>query len=362
MIVNDPKQDLNVVIIGYGLAGETFHAPLIAATKGLKVAAIVTSNPERQDKAKGEFPQAEIVASAEDIWQQASKYDLVVIASPNATHAPLARAAMESGLSVVVDKPLALSVKEAEELIKVSERTGKLLTVFQNRRWDNDFLTVKKIIDEDLLGSITRFESRFERYRAQIRPQAWREAGSVEDGGGLLFDLGSHLIDQALVLFGEPERVYAEMFERRAGARVDDDTFVAITFKNGVVAHLWMSLVARIHGMRMKLRGMKGTYEKFGLDPQEDALRAGLRPGDPNWGMVAKDKWGRVVTDVDGLTVEGVIEMPPGSYEAFYSLLRDAIISGGKPPVDPRDAVRTLKVIELAVRSAKSNEALVCSV
>ena len=362
VILNDGKQrdSLSVAIIGYGVAGEIFHAPLVAATPGMHVAAIVTSNVERKAKAKGDFPQASVVDSAEDIWGNAGKYDLVVVASPNRTHVPLARAAMEAGCAVVVDKPIATTVKEAEELIKVSERTGKLLTVFQNRRWDNDFLTVKRIIREDLLGAVTRFESRYERYRPQIRPNAWREAGTVEDGSGLLFDLGSHLIDQALVLFGEPERVYAEMFKRRPGAQVDDDTFVALTFKNGVVAHLWVSAVARIHGLRLKLRGMKGTYEKFGMDGQEDALRAGLRPGDANWGTVAKDKWGRLVTDVDGLVIDGALEMAPGSYETFYALLRDAITSGGKPPVDPQDAVRVLKVIELAMRSANTQEVLAC--
>src|SRR5258707_14248002 len=252
---------LRVAIIGYGLAGSVFHAPLIDSTPGMSVAAIVTSNPERQERAHRDFPAAAVLSSADQLWLDSSLYDLVVVAAPNRSHVPLGIAAMNAGFPVVIDKPMAASVNDAEQLIATSKETGKLLTVFQNRRWDNDFLTVRRLLDAtpDLLGPITRFESRFERYRADPRAGAWRELPDQEEAGGLLYDLGSHLIDQALQLFGQPVRVYTEMDQRRTGARVDDDTFIALQFPSGVRAHLWMSSVARIPGPRILIRGLRGS-------------------------------------------------------------------------------------------------------
>jgi scyllo-inositol 2-dehydrogenase (NADP+) len=346
---------LSVAIIGYGLAGAVFHAPLVSSTPGMKVAAIVTSNPQRQERARRDFPSAVILPTAEDLWRNPSYYDLVVVATPNRMHVPLGIGAMNAGLPVVIDKPMAASVADAEQLIAISEQTGKLLTVFQNRRWDNDFLTVRQLLDADLdlLGPITRFESRFERYRAAPRPDAWRELASPEEAGGLLYDLGSHLIDQALVLFGWPRRVYAEVETRRPNAQVDDDTFVALQFASGVHAHLWMSAVTRIAGPRMRISGLRGTYEKWGLDPQEDALSSGLRPGDRGWGLEPRERWGRLSTDVGRVHIDGTVDMLPGAYERYYELLRDALIEVGPPPVNPADAVATLRVIEAAQQSAR---------
>src|SRR6185312_706725 len=349
-------QPLRVAIIGYGLAGSVFHAPLIAATSGMAVTAIVTSNPERQQKASRDFPAATILDSAEELWRNPSHYDLVVVASPNRTHVPLGIAAKRAGHPVVIDKPMAASVADAERLIATSKDTDKLLTVFQNRRWDNDFLTVRQLLDAapELLGPITRFESRYERYRAAPRAGAWRELADQKEAGGLLYDLGSHLIDQALQLFGQPIRVYAEIDLRRPGAQVDDDTFVALQFSSGVRAHLWMRSVARIPGPPILLRGLRGTYEKWGLDPQEDALRSGMRPGDNGWGLEPRENWGRLSTDLGGLHIDGPVETLPGSYERFYERQRDALLSGGPPPVDPASAIASLKIIEAAKLSAGS--------
>lgn len=193
---------LRVALIGYGMAGSVFHAPLIAATAGMSVSAIVTGSPARQQQARQDFPAAEILPDAATLWSQASRYDLAVIATPNRTHVALGLAALHAGLPVVIDKPLAASVADAEQLITASQQAGKLLTVFQNRRWDNDFLTVRQILADGLLGRVTRFESRYDRYRAEPRVGVWRESAAVEDAGGLLYDLGSHLIDQAVQLFG----------------------------------------------------------------------------------------------------------------------------------------------------------------
>lgn len=348
------ERPLRVALIGYGLAGAVFHAPLIASTPGMVVAAIVTSDPERRIRALRDFPKVTLYASVEELWREAARYDLAVIATPNRIHVPLGIAALSAGLPTVIDKPLAPSVAEAQKLIEVSQKTGKLLTVFQNRRWDNDFRTVRSLLDADLdlLGQVTRFESRFERYRPIPKRDAWRELGQPEEAGGLLYDLGSHLIDQALVLFGKPKKVYAEIERRRAGVQVDDDTFVALQFASGVRAHLWMSSIMRIPGPRMRISGLRGTYEKWGLDPQEEALRAGQRPGQADWGREPREKWGHLSTDVGGIHIDGPIEMLPGAYEQFYTFLRVALVMGGPPPVDPLEAIDVLHVISAAQESA----------
>jgi predicted dehydrogenase len=348
------EKPLRVAIIGYGLAGAVFHAPLISSTQGMVVAAIVTSDPTRRMQALRDFPRVKLYAGVEELWREAARYDLVVIATPNRLHVPLGIAALNAGLPVVIDKPMAPSVAEAQKLIEASQRTGKLLTVFQNRRWDSDFRTVRSLLDADLdlLGTVTRFESRFERYRPIPRHDAWRELGGAEEAGGLLYDLGSHLIDQALVLFGKPVKVYAEIERRRVGVQVDDDTFVALHFSSGVRAHLWMSSVVRIPGPRMRINGLRGTYEKEGLDPQEDALRDGMRPGHPDWGREPREKWGRLSTDISGIHIDGPIEMLPGAYEQFYTFLRVALVMGGPPPVDPLEVIDVLHVIEAAQESA----------
>ncbi|HVB73871.1 MAG TPA: Gfo/Idh/MocA family oxidoreductase [Ktedonobacteraceae bacterium] len=348
---------LRVAIIGYGLAGAVFHAPLIASTDGMTVAAIVTGNPERQQRARRDFPQANILSSAERLWHTASNYDLVVVASPNRFHVPHGIAAMQAGLPVVIDKPVAASVADVERLIAISKSTGKLFTVFQNRRWDNDFLTIRKILvtEPALLGSIIRFESWYTRYRPQPRAGAWRELPDPQEAGGLLYDLGSHLIDQALQLFGQPLRVYAEVEIRRPGAQVDDDDFVALEFAQGVRAQLWMGVLSPIPTPRMRVTGLRGTYEKWGLDPQEDALSAGMRPGDAGWGMEPREQWGRLSTTIGELHIDGPVETLPGAYETFYALLRDAITSAGQLPVDPLDALATLRIIEAARQSARGH-------
>jgi scyllo-inositol 2-dehydrogenase (NADP+) len=348
-------ETLRVALIGYGLAGSVFHAPLIAATAGMSVAAIVTNSPARQQQARQDFPAAEILPDAAMLWSQASRYDLAVVATPNRTHVPLGIAALHAGLPVVIDKPLAASVADAEQLITLSQQTGKLLTVFQNRRWDNDFLTVRQLLADGLLGRVTRFESRFDRYRAEPRTGVWRESAAVGDAGGLLYDLGSHLIDQAVQLFGPPLQVYAEMERQRPDAHVDDDTFVALTFEHGVHAHLWMSVVARRAGPRFRVSGLHGTYEKWGLDPQEEALSTGKRPGDPAWGKESREQWGRLSTDVGGIHIDGAVETLNGSYERYYALLREALVAGGPAPVDPGDALLTLQIIEAAQESARQN-------
>ena len=346
----DPTAPIHVAVVGFGLAGAVFHAPLIASTPGMELGSVVTSDPERQARARKEYQDVAVLAELTDLWAAASDHDLVVIGTPNRFHVPIALRALEEGLHVVIDKPMAPTAAEGRKVVADAKARGLLLTVFQNRRWDGDFLTLRRLLDEGALGDVVRFESRFERWRPAVRPDAWRERSEAQEAGGLLFDLGAHLIDQAVQLFGPPTRVYAEVDRSRPGAEVDDDTFVALEHAKGVRSHLWMNVLAAIRDPRMRVLGLTGTYEKYGLDVQEEALANGIRPGDPDWGLERADAWGRLVT-VDG---ERTVETEAGAYEKFYAGVVEAVRSSGPPPVDPLGSVEVLRIIEAAFDSARS--------
>jgi predicted dehydrogenase len=339
--------EIRVGLVGYGVAGAAFHAPLVAATPGLRRAAVVAGAPERRARARREHPGVEIVERAERLWTTPGAVDLVVVASPNRTHVPLALAVIEAGLPVVVDKPLAATAAEARGVVEAAARRGVLLTVFQNRRWDGDFLTLQRLRAEGALGEVVRYESRFDRWRTAPR-DGWRESAAPEDAGGLLYDLGSHLIDQARVLFGPVAEVYAELDVRRPGVTVDDDAFVALTHASGVRSHLWMSVLAAQLGARMRAMGTRGAYVKHGLDVQEAALRAGGRPDQAGWGEEPPAAWGTVGVGDDAAPVRTA----PGAYPRFYAGVEAALRGAGPAPVDPADAVAALEEIEAARRSA----------
>lgn len=317
----------------------------------MQLAAIVTRSNEKKQKANEDHPAAEILGSFEELIAKASLYDLAVITTPNTEHASQAIAAMKAGLNVVVDKPIATNSQDCEAMIKCSHETGTVFSVFQNRRWDADFLTIKQLIQSQTLGQITRFESRWERFRPEPKTNAWRETSSSEEGGGILFDLGSHAIDQITHLFGKPEHIYAEMNIRRKGVKSDDDSFVAMTFKDGLRAHLWVNLLAPAPAPRFRVVGSQGTYEKLGVDPQEEALRSGKTPLDPNWGKEDRQLWGKLTQYKNGMHFEGSVESIPGCHEKFYELMRDAILGKGEVPVRPEDALLTLQIIEAARQS-----------
>ncbi|MFE4370441.1 Gfo/Idh/MocA family oxidoreductase [Streptomyces sp. NPDC056835] len=345
---------LRVGLVGYGLAGSVFHAPLIAATDGLVLDTVVTSSQERREQARAEFPGVRFAASPDELWQRADSLDLIVIASPNKTHVPIATAALKAGLPVVVDKPIAGSAAEARELAALAEERGLLLSVFQNRRWDNDFLTLSRLVAAGELGAVQRFESRFERWRPQLKG-GWRESGAAEEIGGLLYDLGSHVVDQALVLFGPAVRVYAEADVRRPGAEADDDTFIAITHANGVRSHLYASATTAQLGPRFRVLGSEAGYVKYGLDPQEADLREGRRPGrGPGWGTEPESLWGRIGAGESPLTGGGhPVETEPGDYPAYYAGIATALREGTAPPVTAHEAAAALDVLEAARRSAR---------
>jgi scyllo-inositol 2-dehydrogenase (NADP+) len=278
------------------------------------------------------------------------------VATPNRAHVAIAGAAIEAGLPVVVDKPLAATAGATRGLVEKAAARGVMLTVFQNRRFDGDFLTLRGLLASGALGRVRRFESRYERWRPEVGA-GWRELAEPEEGGGVLLDLGSHLVDQALVLFGPAATVYAEVDRRRPGAHVDDDVFVAIGHAWGVRSHLWMSLTAASLGPRMRVLGDEAAYVKHGLDVQEDALAAGGRPGGPGWGAEPQEAWG--VLDVGGRTTP--VPTDAGAYERFYEGVRDAVRGEGPPPVDPADAVAALEVIDAARASSAEGRVVALS-
>ncbi|MPY64547.1 Gfo/Idh/MocA family oxidoreductase [Streptomyces spongiae] len=348
-----PGAPLRVALVGYGLAGSVFHAPLIAATEGLVLDTVVTRSPERREQARAEFPDVRFADSPDELWDRAGELDLVVVASPNKTHVPVATAALEAGLAVVVDKPLAGTAAEARELAALAEERGLLLSVFQNRRWDHDFLTLRKLVTEGELGDVWRFESRFERWRPQLKG-GWRESGDPAEIGGLLYDLGSHVVDQALVLFGPVTQVYAEALVRREGAEADDDTFIALTHAGGTRTHLYASATTAQLGPRFRVLGAKAGYVKYGLDPQEAALREGERPtAKAEWGVEPESMWGRIGAGESPLTGGGrPVPTLPGDYPAYYEAVAAALREGAPNPVTAFEAAAALDVLEAARRSA----------
>ncbi|ARP70401.1 oxidoreductase [Streptomyces pluripotens] len=344
-----------VGLIGYGLAGSVFHAPLIAAAEGLTLDTVVTSAPDRQRQARTEFPNVRLARGTDELFDRADELDLVVVASPNRTHVPLATAALSAGLPVVVDKPVAGTAAEARALAALAEERGLLLSVFQNRRWDNDFLTLRKLLADGELGEPWRFESRFERWRPKPKG-GWRESGDPTEIGGLLYDLGSHVVDQALVLFGPATEVYAEADIRRPGAETDDDTFIALTHASGVRSHLHVSATAAQLGPRFRVLGSRAGYVKYGLDPQETALREGGRPGGTGgWGTEGESLWGRIGSGQSPLTGGGTpVPTLPGDYPAYYAAVAGALAGTGPNPVTALEAATTLDVLEAARRSARN--------
>jgi scyllo-inositol 2-dehydrogenase (NADP+) len=339
---------LRGAVIGYGLAGSLFHAPLIASTPGLAVSTVVTGNPQRQAEARQAHSDSQVVSDPAEVFERASEHDFVVVAAPNDVHVELTRRALDAGLPVVVDKPLAPAAAEARSLVEHAEKLGILITVFMNRRWDSDQLTLRRLLEERKLGEVLRYESRLERWQPALSGRKpWRETAPPEAGGGVLLDLGSHLVDQAIVLFGAVDRVYAELESHRSGA--DDDAFLALEHRSGTRSHLWASLLAAAPGPRLRVLGDRAAYLVTDVDGQEDALRAGARPnGDEAWGIDPPERWGRLITEERS----EVIASERGDWSRFYVGLERALRDGSPAPVDPWEAVTGLEVLDAARRSA----------
>jgi predicted dehydrogenase len=331
-------------LVGFGGGGRIFHAPLIASAQNIELVGVVTTNDERRAELAAQRPG---VAAFDSIAALADAgVEAVTISTPVQTHAPLAKEAIARGLHVVVDKPFAMDADEAREVVDAAEEAGVLLSVYQNRRWDSDFITVRKLIADGTLGSVRRFESRFERWD----PERRRPSGA---SGGTLLDFGSHLVDQALVLHGPASRVYAEM---RGSGDLDDDFFMALHHISGVESHLWGSWRQGAPGPRFRVAGTSGTYIVNPIDGQEPVLKSGKSPADlgDRWGIESEDVWGRLY---QGATSEPV-PTERGRWDAFYSAFAIAVRGDARVPVDPSDAVRTMTVLDAARRSARSGEAV----
>lgn len=344
--MNHASRSIRVAIIGYGFAARTFHAPLIRAVPRLSLATVASSRPEQ---VRADLPD---VAVENDPMRAVvdADVDVVVIATPNDTHFPLAQAALRAGKHVVVDKPLAPSLAEAAELLTTARVHGRLLSVFHNRRWDSDFLTVRQAMQDGLVGEVRHFESRIERFRPQVRDR-WRERPGAATG--LWWDLGPHLVDQALSLFGWPDTVQACLARQRDGATTDDWAHVVLSFGQ-TRAILQAGMLAAIPGPRFVVHGTRGSLIKAQPDPQEPQLLAGVRPGDPLWGV-----------DPDPLqwrSDDGVLHTRAalsGDQSRFYAGLADAIAGDGPNPVPPEDAIAVMAILQAAIDSASDGRSVV---
>jgi predicted dehydrogenase len=357
-VTDAAEHPVRVALLGYGLAGRVFHAPLVTATPGMRVDAVVTGDPQRAAQVAADLPRARVLGSADEVWAHAGDYDLVVVATANRAHVPQARRALELGLDVVVDKPLAGTPEEAQSLVDLAESRDRRLHVFQNRRWDSEVRTVRRVVAEGALGTVHRLESRFERWRP-VPKGGWREDGGPEDLPGLLYDLGAHLVDQALLLLGPVSEVYARARSVRVAGAPDDDTQILLTHTSGAVSLLWASAVSAFTQPRMRVLGTGGGLQIDDLDGQEDQLRAGLRPGDDGWGVMPPEARVTLRTAAnDGADVTTDVVPEPGRWQDYYAGVRASTRDGAPPPVDPRDVVADLRVIRAAVESAGTGSAV----
>lgn len=341
-------EPLNVAIVGYGFASRTFHAPLIAAVPGLELTAIMSSDPA---KVKTDWPAVAVDATAADLFAR-PEIDLVVIPTPNDSHFPLARMALAAGKHVVVDKPFTVTLAEARCLQAEAAAAGRLLSVFHNRRWDSDFLTLRQVIATGELGRIVHFESHFDRYRPQVRAR-WREQAGA--GSGLWYDLGAHLIDQVLQILGIPESISLDLATQRDGATTDD-WFHAILRYGQSRCILHGSALVAVPAPRFAVHGSLGTFIKPGLDPQEDLLKSGRRPPAPGWGEDPESATVAVWHDDVCRTRE--LTCLAGNYPAYYSAVRDAIHGLGPNPVTADDGVAVMRLLELGLQSAQQGRVL----
>lgn len=336
---------LNVGLIGYGLAGEVFHAPLIDNVSDLNLYAIVERHG---NKSLQRYPSVKVYRESDQVCND-SAVDLVVVATPNSSHYDLACQALMAGKHVVVDKPFTLTSGQAQELIQLARKQQRLLSVFQNRRWDGDFRTVQQLIRENVLGDILEYEAHFDRFKPTVQLTAWRESGNL--GSGILYDLGSHLIDQAVLLFGMPNSITADLRVQRVGAQAPDHFDILMDYGRLKVT-LMAGMIERVQGPHFVVNGTKGTFIKYGLDPQESALKSGQTPacGDIR-GVETEGQWGKLTACKGELNFTGKVATLPGCYQAYYENIAAAINAGTDLAVKPEEALQTIKLIEFAIKS-----------
>ena len=343
---------IDVGVVGFGLGGRAFHAPIIHAVPGLRLAAIV----ERSGSSAREiYPEAKIVRDIEELLAIKS-ISLIAIATPNESHFPFAKRCLEAGRHVVVDKPFTSTLAEARELVELARKHDRVITVYQDRRFDGDFRTVQELLAKGSLGKIVRFESAFDRCRPQIRANSWKEKPAP--GSGVFFDLGPHLVDQALQLFGTPEHVFADIRIEREGSLTEDAFDLTLYYKNGLRAILMASMLAPDPRPHYRIQGTRGVYVKHTLDPQEALLRADHPAMGDDWGVEPEKDWGTMTLWSEGELTHANVPTLRGDYRDFYAQVREAIEGHATPPVTPEEALRLMYTLELCVDSSRKREPL----
>ncbi len=340
---------VRIALLSYGMSGEVFHGPLLQAHGGFEITRVWQRNLEKPPRHP--FPRTGEYA---DILGDES-IEVVVVNTPNETHFSYTREALNAGKHVIVEKPFTVTVAEADELIALAEKKKKILTVFQNRRWDADFLTVKKVLEAGLVGKLVECEIHYDRFRNYIEENTWKEVN--RPGTGILYNLGSHLLDQAVVLFGLPRYLDARIGIQRPGGKVDDFFDIRMEY-DGFYAILKSSYLVREEGPRFVLHGTEGSFLKFGIDPQEQALKEKKTPGGDHWGSESENWWGKLNTTIDGKHVEGPYETVPGNYLAFYNNFYDAVRAGKPLAVKPGEARDVIRLIEACYESSRTRGAV----
>src|SRR5467141_2206912 len=338
---------IEVGLVGFGLAGRAFHAPVIRAVPGLHLAAILQrTGTEAAEK----YPDVRIVRSLEELLSMA-EIRLVVIATPNETHYPFARQCLEAGRDVVVDKPFTATLEEAVSLVELAKKLKRFLTIYQNRRYDGDFQAIRQLVEAGTLGRIVRFETAYDRYRPQLKPGAWRETS--RPGSGILFDIAPHLIDHALVLFGLPEAVTADARIERENAAADDAFDITLHYPNSMRAILRSSILAAAPRPRFVLLGTQGSFVKQTFDPQEMNLRRGSIPEDKPWGFEPEENWGVLTVPKGDSFEQRRIPSATCDYRDYYSNVRDALLGRAALAVTPEYALEVMRMLELARESSE---------
>ncbi len=357
-------REIGVGVVGYGLGGRVFHAPFVSAVPGLRLVSIMTRSADDVAKA---YPSVQVVRTIEEILADKS-IELVVISTPNETHFALAKKALEAGKHIVIDKPFAPTAAEALELLQLAKSKGVLAVPFHNRRWDGDFLTVKKLLKESAVGRLVTYESHFDRFRPVPRENTWKEAENPANG--MLFDLGPHLVDQALALFGAPDAITGSVRADRDQTAIEDAFDITLHYPGaggkGLLAHCRTSYLACINAPRFLLHGTRGSFLKNGLDPQEPTLVGGAKVpvlGSPEvWLQEPESAWGKLVVAPvpadPAMLVERQIKTEPGDYRGFYANVRDALLGTAELAVTPEDGYRVTKLLEMARKSSKEGRTL----
>ena len=341
-------------MVGFGISAKVFHAPFVTTVPGFELTTVVERSKHESQKI---YPWVNVVRTIDELIDDPA-VDLVVITTPNETHLPYARQALEGNKHVVLEKPFANSSKEAMELVEIANRSGKILSVYQNRRYVSDFYTIKEIFEKKLLGDVHEFVAHYDRYRAEAKPNAWRE--EAKPGSGVLYDLGPHLIDQVLYLFGLPQTIAADIRFQRPHSKVDDYFSIVFNFGFNKVS-LHAGMLVREPGPRYMIHGTKGSFIKYGEDPQEAILRAGGSPVGDDWGKEPDQFYGLLHTEIDGKVIKEIYPSKKGNFGNYYRSVYDSIVFNKPVTEKPEHGYNTVRLIELAFESHQRQCIIPCS-